>query len=919
MTPESTTITTPFQPTTELERHVHAGDREAVLALLRPLDDAARRAHRASARRMFDLWVEAYRWGHAKKYGAWGGPATEAQSRALGVALLLCGTGEDLAHDLWLKDDDLVALIAEFRPTVLDGLAEALIAHSPGRINAVQALVGAGLVPRPVHENYVVGMMQLTTVGVCRNRRMADYFAQDPGLRRELIRVLDVVGTADVSLAGVDKYSRHESWTDLLCSAAADGVIPRADLLDRTLSALERDEPQFRAGWYARFHGALAPTAAEMRAHAARYLHLLASRIPPTVSVALDAMDSLAAEDAVTPAETVDALAPVLAGGNKGQIDLALKLCDRAVARDPALRDTTAALACTALVHEAPDVQKKVLQRLKAWGLDDASRGRLREALPGLAASNRATAEALAGEPASASLVACIAAPAPVPAARMSALDPTRALPPFAADDVDGLVAAIAHTLENDEDLDAFERVVEALVRLSPPAPPLRAALAPVARRASKVRTPVAAELARLLLSVLGESVPRTARAEYTAQGLLADRIDSLVAQACMGWGLPPLASPTHRAGFIDPATLAARLAAYEPLDVLPDACEQQLALLRLAPPEAPDALAAARRLAPSPVSLALRRALGDDVTPRGDAHLLAAASRIRHPGADDPDLAPLHEDAGPDAARVARYAWSVETSSHTVDGRTYHHHYMLVSVTPPRPRDTTSIAAARHLFVAPDMDPRRAHSRAFGGEHAALVRYGATLLPSDLSAFFAEGAWTMAENLDWSDARWHVRAYLEPLLDPVVDPGPMGTLMLLVTLADREAGLVALAVDAFVATLTQGRMDRAAMCDTFRALMATPLLKPTRLRKSLEAALRLAPQLAPEVIDLLWAGVAGCAEEPPRDLASLLELLHELLVAGAAPATQAQRAPLAAMTLGGKGRTLQKAILALPVGTDSA
>jgi hypothetical protein len=69
-------------------------------------------------------------------------------------------------------------------------------------------------------------------------------------------------------------------------------------------------------------------------------------------------------------------------------------------------------------------------------------------------------------------------------------------------------------------------------------------------------------------------------------------------------------------------------------------------------------------------------------------------------------------------------------------------------------------------------------------------------------------------------------------------------------------------------------------------------------------------------VIELLSAAMtAGSPGEAPKDLASLLELLQELLVSEGKSLPESTKKELAALKLSGKGRALQKALL----GNDSS
>ncbi len=63
-------------------------------------------------------------------------------------------------------------------------------------------------------------------------------------------------------------------------------------------------------------------------------------------------------------------------------------------------------------------------------------------------------------------------------------------------------------------------------------------------------------------------------------------------------------------------------------------------------------------------------------------------------------------------------------------------------------------------------------------------------------------------------------------------------------------------------------------------------------------------------MFELLCAALLARPEDPPRDMAVLLELLLELQVAGRRSLHPAAREALAAMKLAGNGRALQRQLL---------
>jgi hypothetical protein len=221
-------------------------------------------------------------------------------------------------------------------------------------------------------------------------------------------------------------------------------------------------------------------------------------------------------------------------------------------------------------------------------------------------------------------------------------------------------------------------------------------------------------------------------------------------------------------------------------------------------------------------------------------------------------------------------------------------------------------LAVARHPRPVDKGDWGGYRQTSLAGNDPAVIAYSATLVPGDLEAFFAEGARALGNNLDWDEAQWQSKAYLEPLLDPTVTPGPMGTLMLACALAGKEPGQTALAVDCLVRLQAQARFDAALFAATTRRLLSSSLVKAARYRKSLDAALRIEPGLAPLLIDLLSAGIPFDTDPPPKDIGLLLELLYELLLQSGGRLSADANHAIGAMKLGGNGKVVQKKLLAI-------
>lgn len=904
-----------FVPETALESAVYAGDYPQTLTLLRILDREQRRAHRSSVRRMQKL-LDAARWNSRdENYAGWGVSPTDDQVRAMFATVVVCGTAADVAASHGSKDD-LLDLCREFGPESLQGMADAQLRGSPHAIGVVQALLVAGLVPRPDSDDYIIGLMSLA-----QNRRFEAVWAADPGLREVLLRIMEVEGSSEFNLAAVDKYTHGTAcWSQVLCRLRDEGVYTQEQLMERTLSTLAQDWPQFRAGWFSRFHAELAPDLPLLAANAPRYLGLCHSRIAPTVTMALEVIKRLEPSQVIADADLFDALRPVLHASTKAQVLGALKLLDGRVKRDSALAESAFGLAMVALAHTAPDVQAQVLQRLARWHAGPDVRMLLPLYADGIAAVHRPAFLALMGgaaaDAAGPSLVEQpVVAPGSGPACP---LDEAHRLRPPA--DIDALVRCVAHVFENDHDSDAFEMAAATLVQLAPLEAGQRERLGPVIKRAGRLRTPVAQELGRLLLAVVGERGELLAPRPFevyadTALACLQDRSEDWLRLAAQAVHLPPLSMPTHRGGFIAPSMLVERAAAYEQRAVDVGLREQVRALLRLAPIGDAAAIEAARQLADGPFTRALRYALGDDLAPEtGQLALFAAAARVRFPEADDPALFAAVGDIGAGGAHAARYRWQTQSWQSEVQGKTYHHHGFIVEVdTKPNEVADELLAVRRHRIPREeDRGYYVFHAPGFAGHHdEGLLRFSAVLLPNCLEAHFADGVRAIGNNLDWWEAQWSTKAYLERLLDPAVTMRPMATLLLALGLAAKEPGQHALSVDALLATWREGRLETDALAIALRRLTATPMVKASRYTRSLQQALRLDPGAHPLVFDLLVALVTAVPDAPQRDIAGLLELMLELSLAHGHRLRDAERAMLQAMPLKAKAGQLARTLLA--------
>ncbi|KQV52437.1 MULTISPECIES: DUF6493 family protein [unclassified Duganella] len=871
-----------FQPANELETLIYAGDGDAVLAHLegRSAEERSALAERLAA--VADL-MHYWWWNRTVLHDSWGMLATDGQRDAIAIAALACAPA-DQASRYRLPADRVVEVAKRIRPSGIGTLARDFAAR--GHIAAALQLAAEGLSPYALDEE---GVMQLISMPRW-NHYMREYLVENrEALHPVLLKIFEVEGNSEVNLAGIDKYCKTEqTWAWHLLQVCEDGWYSRTKLLACCLATLERDWPQFRAGWFSRFHDQLAPSAEEMTPHAACYLGMLQSRIPPTVTLALKACTKLFDKKVLAQSALLDALPQVMLSAVKAQVAAALKMLDSVVKRDPASAHAAAHVAIGGLQHTDPDLQQAILERIEKWGMDADACGALQGMAPFVAASIKPKLDALVlGEPvpAAAFWQDIVLPPRGKP---MSALDPSRALAVPAS--LDDLVAMCARLIEDESDLDLFEVAFGALLRATPLSDDDRLRFAPVLKRARKVKMDVyemkacvSSEFARLLLRLVAGEQRERAHNRAGVLGVLAERFED-ASQFDLA---------THRGGFIDPAVLVQRAGelgagvAQLPLRV------QVRALLRLAPSDDAAILKAAEGLPVTPFSQAFCYALGGEWPRQPNEALCLAASRIRHPGADDPMAISGFGGGLPDGAVVAR----VDLYNELVKWEGGEFFQPRATVPEPQP-------AVDDILLAPY------RYQGFWSDSEALILFGAALFPSSHEAVYADALPGLAHNLQYADAQWHHGAWVRLLGDPVTEMTPAATKTLALALMGKDPGRLARAVDAFVAASLDGRLDVDALGRALLELIPLEYFMATRLAASLAMSAAADPAMPPVVLSLLGRLCAVAPGGVPRDMSKLLQLMQELALQYSLRPPAADLAALERLPLSGKAQAVRRSLL---------
>ncbi|WP_342376153.1 DUF6493 family protein [Myxococcus stipitatus] len=779
---------------------------------------------------------------------------------------------------------------AKLKLSGLDSAAERLIELTPRNYLVARALVREGVSRQPTHDNYTLGLLYDTRFDV-------NPLDEDPGVREhEVWRLFEVEGGGERSLAARDKYTPKEhSWTQVLLRHMRQGTLARGRLLDATLGALERDFAAFRAGWFSRFHEAMEPTPEELEQHRDRYLRLLGSSIPATVSLALEAVTTLHARRPLALDSALPALEPVVLARHKNTSLQAVKLLKSLGASAEGEEHERVSLALVlGFSHEAVDVQKAVLKALEslAKAPGDALRAAVAERLDGVAASLKPQVQAWLGHgeasapttkqphskpgatPASAPTAKHLQAQpgddsapstAPAPATPASPTDARFAISPITT--VDELLAALSSCIEDAGAPMAVERVLDGVARLGRQRPEdFARKSSALAQRAKKLGAkpygePLSFHLACLALAWLAPSgearatlrqLPcETMKHEHDVfMRLFNERIQDIAVALDAGHDDGLLSMPTHEGGWIAPETLVDRLLARAPGAGEPSDADLGLALFRLAPLQEATTLSA-KRFKEGPQGHALQ-------VVAWVLHLSKTAPSMEKPLASI--AARMRGDTPP-----TRYSYTVKARGEKP------YIFREVFVTPE------STPAHRARTASWDI-PSQMTATNLGDVLKPYPRWIATLWPSGMEAYFASQAYALSFNLDWNSAVWGNVASYEQLLHPWLRMGPMARLVLAMGLSAKEPGEHGVSADATLAALDTGRLTAEELGETMRELRPTGLINLKRWAATLARVASTSDTHALQVALVLQRTLRKTEGPAPRDDGALMKLLLELL-----------------------------------------
>jgi Family of unknown function (DUF6493) len=951
----------------ELKAILEAGDVDACLALFRGLPEKERRV----------LAPQCLAWHREIRKNDFIETAPNTwQGNPLGpaahVAVFCTGTLSELVKiPRWVlpRGDRAFDILADRRPPWLEPWTRHLLDGNRywQDWRLVRRLVREGLIKKPEHPNYILGMISGINQWTGRETTVRERLLEDPALLAdEFWRLFEYEGAGENSLANVDRFS-GKGWSGAIHAFIEEGSLSRERLMTCCLEALRRDFNHYRAKWFATLYDSLNPTADEQRAHAQTFLTLVGVSAPNIVSWAFKKVQTQERAGAYAAGDLIAGLLPALEMRTKGLVKSVLKLLGKTARAAPETSEAVASAAVAALTHDAADVQAAALDvielaphaqvatllegcaelvapslrnRVETWigpseyaaPLHEPEAPDLTELTPAL--RNLFGVDALLAQP--------VGNQWTLPAATFDGTELPRLVgqePIVPVRDLDELVDLASQAIENAVGPDDFERVLDGLARLCDQRPDdfeVRTAplLKRIEHRMKRDFTPFSAEgpasdLCGLLHAWITGGVATSSRAknehgyemvtvvvageshrQYTANlgktlGVLTRRSYALSRQLAVGRAGPLLSAPTHTGGLIDPVVLADRVNDWQGDE--PDITEVVVALLRLAPERRSEAL---KRIdsGNSEWVRAVRYALGSDEELGATEALWITATRARSPWGIDERVAVAFPRARPDAGEPAVYALKFKKDKHG--------HVRIVF-----PKELKARGGGRDC-VPIVLHAERGDSMwelgGIGGPTEHSVRWSASTWPIARESFFAAAVLQLAQNIDWWGAEWHNKTLLEPLLDPGIPLREMGLMLLAIGLGAKEPGEHGLATDAAIAAVEDGRLGSDNLGRVLAVLLPTGLIKPGRWAKTLRDVARASPAHA-AVVKLGLQPCLAVLADPPRDFGKLFDLLNELCAELSHGVAGDVREHLKRVKGSGKTAKTAKGLLAVPVDVPSA
>ena len=453
------------------------------------------------------------------------------------------------------------------------------------------------------------------------------------------------------------------------------------------------------------------------------------------------------------------------------------------------------------------------------------------------------------------------------------------------------LIDVLLYALEHHNDLDELERGLSGIARLpKEDTREFRTLVKPLEKRARQIlnRRPDTLHycLCLLILAWIADeemelkTYPPTKGTpssglelfhtqEGPATGSIVQRFIEIARATSAGKSLQLMSSPTHSGGWIDPIVLVERANQLSSNNEPRNHADECFSLLRLAPD---NRLTALRDLKKSSVeySQALRYALdraSNELVEDNGLH--AAASRARHPMAQDPVLS---KKLGKDYSGITTGGtWHFNFHSPEVleGGIKFTAGCLEILVDPPASPNCKSFSSSFYTFPKYSIGPSFPDARWLYSHW-----------PAGVEIIISQACNSVAKNVGSGEvipAREH-RPFLEKLLDPDVPMSKTAMLTLVIALSARQTDEQGPATEALISCIQDARIDSRILSRTLFPVANSALFFPGRTAKCLLEVGRVSPLHNLVIANALEELISELDGTLPKDFHHILETLLQLL-----------------------------------------
>lgn len=744
---------------------------------------------------------------------------------------------------------------------------------------SVWTLYKEGMVDKPRTNGYVAGLIRSCSWSNKNRDGLQQMLRAKPEfLAGDVWLLFEFDGTAEDCLASSDKYltNASETWASVLVGFANDNSLDRVTLLQASLKALSRDFNQFRAGWFSRFHEALKPTVDERNVLCDQYLQLLSSPIPPTVSMAIEALKAINSKKGITFDRLSDNVGGALTAKSKQTALMALSLLESAAERESQNVNKICSIACGALASSHTDVQQRVLDLLTKFGssYDPELTATLQGYQPAVSLSlQKKYAKLFSQQPgALPNAVAKNAVRATV--------EPRQVQQLFPVADLEQLILDCSFVLENPINYNAYELVLDGISRLCLERPAdfakrTSALLQRATKLHAKTEETTVRFLALLIIVWITGSLPDAAsQNRWVEQNALTElqrlRVEAIIQRVLKHQCQQLLSRPTSDFGWIDQAELLTRLQSANKGSI--DRLDLVIGLLRARNAERP--------------LLDFAAQLSKDPTVTFAIQVAASSSDVHSP------VEPT-------------YSWEIV---HQKSGDYEHSHIRFLqapwSVFPSR------LDPALVSFGEADQRPFAGFSY---GRFGSSVLLGAGSAPNLRESVYGIGVAWLSRCFDSVEVPDKVsRFYLHHMNDPSHTPGPMGSLLLTVGLSMADVDIATAAKDVFIRLIDEDRLNIKETGDAMHKLFHDgKCIKGVRWAKNFGDASKVSSKHSLVVLNLMQHVLSNSSAVPPKDIHNVLELLVELCATHECVVAPSTADYLRSVKMGGKTGKLVQTLLA--------